>query len=239
MIRKTQDGISWLEFEQFSDIKEICHGVILRDGGSDDPDNVQVHSDAIRKLFDCEHCVMGKQVHGAFVAQVEHSPKGMERIEACDGLMTQNSNSMLLSRHADCQAVLFYDPTKRAIANVHVGWRGSVREVLKKTVMRMERVFGCKPSNLLVCISPSLGPKWAEFRNYRDELPEAFHAFQVKPAYFDFWEISRWQLGEAGVLAHHIEIAKMCTYDNPDDFFSYRREGVTGRHITSIALAKT
>ena len=76
----------------------------------------------------------------------------------------------------------------------------------------------------------------ADFINYKKELPEQFLEFEVAPFYFDFWKISMWQLQLAGVLPHHIEIASKCTYSDSDNFFSYRREGVTGRNATMIWL---
>ncbi|MCB1117235.1 MAG: peptidoglycan editing factor PgeF [Chlamydiia bacterium] len=239
MIRKTQNDVTWLEFEQLADIKGLVHGVMTRQGVCEctDSGNVQVHMQAIKRAFGQEDCAMGKQCHGTHVEEVARA-KGLVTVEACDGLMTSSEGVMLLTRHADCQAVLFYDPICKAVANAHAGWRGSARGILPKAVKQMEKVYGSKPENLLVCISPSLGPKWAEFRNFEQELPEGFYRFQTRPTYFDFWEISRWQLKEAGVLDHHIEIAKLCTYDNPQDFFSFRRDGVTGRHISSIGFAK-
>lgn len=140
-------------------------------------------------------------------------------------------------RHADCQAALLYDPVQKAIGNVHCGWRGSILNIYEEVVMQMNALYGSQPRDILVCISPSLGPMAAEFIHFKKELPESFWKYQVKPTYFDFWEISKRQLLEVGILEKNIEIAGMCTYTNQKDFFSYRRNKLTGHHGTCIALS--
>ena len=124
------------------------------------------------------------------------------------------------------------DPVCRAIANVHAGWKGNAQNIYREVIERMHALFRSRPENLLVGISPSLGPDASEFVNWQSELPEFFWEFQFKPNYFNLWELSRKQLLSCGVLAHHIEIASICTYANPQDFFSYRRCKKSGRHGT-------
>jgi polyphenol oxidase len=140
-------------------------------------------------------------------------------------------------RWNDCQAAILYDPIHRALANVHAGWRGNVQNIYRTAVQKMVHSFGSKPQDLLVGISPSIGPKHAEFKNYKSEFPEEFWEFQVKPTYFDLWQIARHQFESSGVLAHHIQIAEICTFDHPSDYFSYRRDKTTGRHAT-VAMLK-
>jgi copper oxidase (laccase) domain-containing protein len=131
------------------------------------------------------------------------------------------------------------------VANVHAGWRGQVKQIYRITLDKMACVFGTRPEEVLVCISPSLGPDHSEFIHYQEELPTDFLLFQTKPTYFDLWAISQYQLESCGVLPHHIEIAKIDTYAHPDDFFSYRREKatghtdpITGSHGTVVALCR-
>jgi copper oxidase (laccase) domain-containing protein len=88
---------------------------------------------------------------------------------------------------------------------------------------------------LFAAISPSLGPCCGEFVNYHQELPEAFHGYQIRPNYFDFWAISKDQLRDSGVRSEQIEIAEKCTVCE-EDYFSYRRDGVTGRFASVIGL---
>lgn len=248
MIRKSKGATEWLEFEQLSDIAHLSHAVFLRHGGysnppfglnmggntGDDSENIARNRAHIAELFGIPKIISSFQKHGTNILTVPTADPLLE--QNCDGICTQASGIGLLIKHADCQAALFYDPIKRAIANVHCGWRGNVQNIYGKTVDYMQKTFGSRPENLLVCISPSLGPEASEFKNYLEELPQHFYSYQVKPTYFNLWAISQMQLEEAGILPAHIELANICTYTNGEDFFSYRREKITGRHGTIICL---
>lgn len=253
MIRKKNGKIEWLEFELLSEHKQIKHGVFLRHGGvSQDPftslnvgrkmgDPLQCTDEnrsRITQILNIEHLISAYHIQGTHIEQV-CEPK--DEFTNCDGLMTSEQSCGLLTIHADCQAAMFFDPIHGAIANIHAGWRGQVNQIYEKTISKMRDLFQTKPEDLLVAISPSLGPESAEFTNFRKELPEEFWPFQVKPMFFDLWAISRFQLEKCGVLPHHIQIAEIDTYANPQDYFSYRREKAsgkrTGNHGSVIALA--
>lgn len=247
MRRKKKGEVEWLEFELLADIPGLFHAVFLRHGGvsqngytslniggrEDEPYDRKRNLEKIREIIGVPF-VMGEQIHGT---NVEFIPTpDPSRLNFCDGLITQKNNLGLLCKHADCQAAIFYDPVHRAIGNVHCGWRGNVKNIYAEMIRQMQQQFHSRPEELLVCISPSLGPDASEFINYRTEWPEEYWKFQFKPTYFDLWSISRHQLIEAGVLPHHIEVAQICTYSNPQDFFSYRREKKCGHHATVVAL---
>lgn len=198
----------------------------------DNKEHVQANCHAIRQKLGLSLLLQSKQCHGTDI-HVIVDPHA--EIPPCDGLITHLKGVGLMIKHADCQAALFYDPIQQVIAAVHAGWKGSCGQIYTKTIQILKEKFGSRPENLLVGLSPSLGPDHAEFVNYRSEFSEAFWDYQVKPTYFDFWAISCDELKSAGVLAHHIEVARKCTYANPD-CFSYRREKVTGRMGSVIAL---
>ena len=257
MQRYSEETIEWLEFDLLAGIPNLKHGVFLRTGGSsgapfaslntsyligDCPKRVtanlaKITAHLTKQLSQAPKTIWGRGCHGTFLAEVNHLSE--TEILHCDGLLSKNVDIALLMKHADCQIALFYDPMNQCIANVHAGWRGSVQNIFAHTIEQMKGKFGTDPANLFVCISPSLGPEKAEFVNYKQELPEEFWQFQVQATYFDLWTISEYQLQNSGVLPHHIEIARLCTYCNPHDFFSYRREQVTGRHATYIALTSS
>lgn len=181
-----------------------------------------------------------RQIHGDRIFIANNSLTEDLEVDGYDALMTNLPQIGLMIQQADCQAVTLYDPIHAAIAAIHCGWKGSVLNILAKTTRAMERHYNSSPADLQTTISPSLGPCCSEFMNHHQELPSSFLAFQVKENYFDFWQISKMQLIEAGHKEENIHTMGQCTSCSPD-FFSYRRanrnsNGRTGRCATVIVL---
>ncbi len=212
MIRKNRGEIEWLEFSLLQG-QEINHGTYLR--GEDQIDALYF-----------------KQVHGKNIALVNVR----DALYTADGGATIIKGLPIAIKHADCQAAIFYDPVLKVIALVHAGWRGLVQNIYKETVNKLIESFQVNAKNLIVCIGPSLEPEHSEFINFKDEFPQIFWQFQVKPNYFNLWDIARFQLEELGINKQNIEIAEIGTYSNPADFYSYRRSKDTLRNITVAAL---
>ncbi len=250
MLKKEYKGITWLEFEKLQDFKQIRHAIFCRQGGvscgpylglnlsdtvGDNPLHVnQNRHKAFLALSHPTPLVTAHQVHGARVQAVYKAVD--EKAPNCDSLITNTNKLTLAIQHADCQAAIFFDPVSNAIGCVHSGWKGNCLNIYKNTIDKMHEEFGSKASNLIVCISPSLGPEKAEFIHYKTEFPEPFWRFQTKNNYFNLWELARWQLETEGVLPQNIELAKLCTYSNADTFYSYRRDKLCGRNLTTVWL---
>lgn len=240
-------GIQWLEFDLLRATGCIQHASFLRTGGisagpyaslnlladsGDRTQSVEQNRQLAKQCLGLKSVQPLHQVHGVAIHQITHE---QQAALVGDALITRTPNLGLIIYHADCQAALFFDPVTRTIAAVHCGWKGSVANLYGKVVARLCQL-GCRPENLLVGISPSLGPSNAQFIHYRKEIPEIYWDYQVRPDYFDFWAISERQLTDSGVLPHHIEMARICTYANADLCFSHRRDKPTGRNGTVISL---
>lgn len=234
MERKKKNGIIWLEFKLLQLFPEVKHGVFLNLelGEKDSPENPRRALD----LLGIKKGAKLKQCHKADIKEVALDNQSLVHFDDYDGMVTAEKGVGLLIRHADCQATIFYDPVHQVLGNVHCGWRGSIQNIYRKTVNAIQAIYGTNPADLIVCIGPSLGPEAAEFKHYKEELPEVFWEYQVRPTYFDFWEISRIQLMEAGIPEKQIEIAKICTYENKEEYFSYRRNKDTPHHGTLVGL---
>lgn len=226
MLLKNKKGLAWLEFKQLQKFPLLFHGIFLKPCNFNQPNTEK----KVQTLFNFSPMLKSRQTHGKKVMWTSN-----KKVFSCDGLITKKRGLGLLATHADCQAALFYDPSKNAIAVVHCGWRGNVQNIYAETVTSLQEK-GSKPENILVCISPSLGPNYSEFIHYRKEFPKSFWKYQIKPNYFNLWDISRDQLLACGILPHHIEIAKICTYSNRLHFFSYRRNKEKGRNGTVIGI---
>jgi len=187
------------------------------------------------RVFDADDCLKGesKEILGGLTDTFGLEPE--YRFEA-DAIVTDIPGKFLVIQVADCQSVLIYDPVQEVVANVHSGWRGSINNIIGCTLKVMENSFGCRSRDMVAGVGPSLGPCCAEFINYKKEIPEAFWKYKNDTNHFDFWSISRDQLCEAGVLLENVDLSRMCTKCDSNRFFSFRREGTTGRFAALIGL---
>ncbi len=241
-----------LEFTNLKVFPQIVHSVFTRRGGvSNQP------FDSLNVSFsngDKEACVAENrsrimnaldrnstpvfidQVHEDNIIVLENN-KIEKFLYKADGIITNVKGKLLFIQVADCQSVMMFDPVNNVIANVHSGWRGSVKNIIGKCVDIMGKKFGTSPENIVAGISPSLGPCCAEFVNYRKEFPESVWKYKEKDSLnFDFWELSFYQLLQKGVRADNIENMNICTKCFSKTFFSYRKEKITGRFACVIGL---
>lgn len=178
-----------------------------------------------------------RQTHGDKIIKVEESASNSKIVEG-DAWINSVKNTICAINTADCQAVLLFDPIKKVAAAVHNGWRGSVQNIVGKTVAKMIRDLGSKPENILAGISPSLGPCCAYFTNPFEELPQTLHTYILPDEHsVDFLAYTEHELVMAGLKASNIETAKLCTKCNSDLFFSYRADhNNPGRMAALISL---
>lgn len=250
MILKNKNGVAFFQFPNLAQFDNICHGVFTRNGGysgfpyqslnislnvGDAKNDVVRNRRIIEKCFD-KKLVFVDQNHGTNVLSLDKNhAQNIAEFSKYDAMITNMPKKMLAIQTADCQAVLMYDPIKNVVANVHSGWRGSVKNIIQTTIKAMENNFDCKAENIFAGISPSLGPCCAQFRNYKEEFPETLLKYKVGIDRFDFWKLSGDQLCETGMPPDNIHSSKICTKCN-DLFFSFRREAVTGRFACVIGL---
>ncbi len=231
-------GIEHAVFTRRGGVSETCYDSLnISYGTGDQSDRVRANLRIMKEVLAADHLVFMNQCHGddIFVLRDEHLKPPDHTIHA-DALVTDLKKVGLLVKQADCQSVILFDPGKEVVSNVHCGWRGNRSNIVGKVVDLMTAEFGCRSSNLLAAVGPSLGPCCAEFVTYQELFPEHFTGFMVRENYFDLTAISRFQLLEAGLLCENIEIAGLCTKCRTDLFFSYRGEGITGRFGTVVML---
>jgi len=158
---------------------------------------------------------------------------------AADILLSDQDNTVLAVRTADCLPILLADPQKGICAAVHAGWRGTAAGVAKQAVHAMcER--GAESEHILASLGPCIGPccfeigeeAAAALRNSADSAADFVH----KNA--DLRQINRLQLLQSGLPEQNIELIPACTACDNKRFFSFRRDaGLTGRHLAVVAIA--
>jgi purine-nucleoside/S-methyl-5'-thioadenosine phosphorylase / adenosine deaminase len=147
---------------------------------------------------------------------------------------------LLTVRAADCVPILLADRQSGAIAAVHAGWRGTAAGAVLAAVQALTWRFGTEPRDVVAAIGPSIGPCCYAVG---DELLEKFKLHpdasrwfdRAGGLHFDLWQATRDQLERAGVRSQNIHTSELCTFDHPDVFHSYRRDGkAAGRLAAAI-----
>jgi len=240
--------LEWLDFDILANYPDVIGKVFLRHGGTstgafnslnlsdsvgDHPDNVKVNRSFIQKNMRVDNLVFAKQEHGIKIIEIDRN--NFLNFKVADGLYTKEKDIGLAVTHADCQAAIFFDKENQIIGIAHAGWRGIIGNIYSKMVENFLRE-GSQIDNILVSISPSICFQHSEFKNYKKDFPKKYWAFQKDHYLFDFWDIAESQLLDLGIKRENIEISKICTYCNPKDYYSYRRDKITGRHATVVAI---
>ncbi len=252
MTPAARNGLSFFQFEGLCAAGGLDHGIFTRAGGvsrgpfeslnlaagvGDDDAAVRINRDRVAACFHGRRLSLVRQVHGTGIRIVAGAAAGAGNDPAppeADALVTDAAGVWLAVLVADCQPVLIADPERGVVAAVHSGWRGSIANIIGRTVSVMTTRYGCRPEGMLAGIGPSLGPCCAEFIHYRTEIPRPFWGYRDHRSHFDFWAVSRDQLLDAGLRSDRIEESRICTRCRPDRFFSYRHTRTTGRFAAVI-----
>ena len=175
------------------------------------------------------------QVHGTHVI---HAPSEyVEGVEA-DAVWSDEPGFACAVMTADCLPVILADVECQCVAAAHCGWRGLAGGILKQTIEAMP----VDPSRLVAWLGPAIGPTsfevggdvLAAFYLAEDDL--AVHPIsETNNKYFlDLNILAGRQLLALGLDPSQVSGGDTCTYSDPQRFYSYRRDGETGRMVTLI-----
>lgn len=176
-----------------------------------------------------------EQVHGTRV--IDAAAHVASRIPPqADASFSRQSGVCCAVMTADCLPVLFCDDSGSVVGAAHAGWRGLLAGVLEQTIAAM----GAPPATLLAYLGPAIGPQAFEVG---DEVRGAFAAadaataaaFAPLPAgkwLADIYRLARLRLAAQGV--DRVFGGALCTASDARRFFSYRRDGLTGRMASLI-----
>ncbi len=200
---------------------------------------------------DLKRFVFMNQTHSKNVRIVTKEDAGRGTVEwktaipNTDALITNTPGIFLITQVADCVPILFFDPIQKVIAIAHAGWQGTLKKITKEVIRKMQKKFNCQPNDIIAGIGPSIGPCCFEVgEDVISQLRNSFSEKVIKTVttkkngktFIDLWKLNKKQLIESGIAEENIEIIKICTVCNTDNFFSYRKEKETGRFGIGIIL---
>ncbi len=199
--------------------------------------------------------ILGVKPDRFLTAYQIHSPDVVEAVQPwtadqrprADAIVTRAPDLAIGISTADCGPVLLADPQARVIGAAHAGWRGALSGVTDAAITAMERL-GADRSRIVAALGPMIRQRNYEVGNdllerfVAAELGNArfFTAGRDGHALFDLAGYVTDRLARAGITK--VEDLGLCTYAEPDRFFSYRRsthraEPDYGRHVNAIVLA--
>ena len=176
-----------------------------------------------------------EQVHGTAVVRADTVRD--DEVPRADAAWTDRKGVICAVLTADCLPVLFSDRAGTRVAAAHAGWRGLAAGVLEATVAAL----GVPGDEILAWLGPAIGPESYEVDEtvraaFLAADPAAEAAFTpTRPGHWhlDLYTAARRRLEAHGVTVHGGEY---CTFREADRFYSYRRDGLTGRMATVIWL---
>jgi polyphenol oxidase len=175
-----------------------------------------------------------KQVHGVHVVDAREATDGVE----ADGVYTRSADVACAVLTADCLPLLVCNRAGTEVAAIHAGWRGLSFGVIESTIAAMQ----ARPSTLLTYLGPAIGPQSYEVG---DDVRDTFiaHDKRATSAFIlgpngkwlaNLYELARQRLNEIGIM--QVFGGDYCTMTDSERFYSYRRDGVTGRMASLIWL---
>jgi YfiH family protein len=210
----------------------------LGDHVGDDPMTVKQNRALLRRLLPNEPCWL-RQVHGT--AAFGMDGHGCSTPPDADAVFSRQPGNVCAVLVADCLPVLLCDRAGTMVAVIHAGWRGMAAGVIERTVT----AIGPSATPLIAWLGPAIGPNHFEVGN---EVRQAFITNDRRTAtafvsqdersgkwFADLFVLARLRLLKAGV--NEVYGGDVCTFSDPERFFSYRRDGATGRMAGLIWLA--
>lgn len=187
-----------------------------------------------------------RQVHGTTVLRLDAASPGAALPEA-DAAWTSERGIACTVLVADCLPLLLAARDGSAVAAVHAGWRGLAAGVLPATLRALQQDAGLAPQALCAWLGPCIGPQvfevGADVLQAFGQAPQAAdpRLFQPRPRadgamrwLADLPALAAAQLQAAGVPAAAIALSGRCTFSDASAFFSFRRDGLTGRMAAAI-----
>jgi YfiH family protein len=191
-----------------------------------------------------ENLILMHQSHSNNVIVIDKKNKNNKEFKS-DALITQIKGLVLGVLTADCVPIILYDQNSETVACIHAGWKGCLSGVIENTLSKLKAIN--LNNNIIACVGPCIGKN-----NYETDL-DFFNIFEKKSnfnsSFFTkkndkkyFFDIRGFVNNKLKILGvNYIDNLEMDTFQDSDNFFSYRRsrklrENDYGRCISVIAL---
>ncbi len=166
-----------------------------------------------------------------------------ERPPIGDASFTSQKDTVCVVMTADCLPILVSNNKGTEVAAIHAGWQGLAKGVVESTLSQLNSAA----ESLLIWIGPSIQQSYYEVgEDVYAEFARCHSGAEMRAAFLT-QKHQKWlanvpllavqRLVRCGVLLKNIYLSNECTYANPDKYYSYRRDGMTGRMASAIFIS--
>ncbi len=257
LVYNNKDGIEYIQFKKLLEYPEITHCYTLRSGEQLNFPPIYKDANMLKQSYSKICKCLGLNENTVIKPHQTHTDNveivdEIKELNEVDGMLTNKANITLLTTSADCTSLLFYDPVKKVIGDVHSGWRGTLQGISKKAVEKMIEEYHCNPQDIICCICPCIKQCCFEVhKDVKDMFEEKYIYMQegnlefIKEGkiidekqkyYIDTTKINIQLLKETGLKEENIIDSGICTVCNSQDFHSYRADKEnSGRNAAIIS----
>lgn len=262
IIHIKKENCQYLQFKKLLKFDNLRHAYGLK------PTNYKIRTvdetEDVRKNYkdlcecigaDYDKLIVPNQTHTNVVKSVEVAENNVGRTEIkykdTDGLVTDIKGAALATTNADCILLMFYDPVKNVIANVHSGWKGTFQKIAVNSVNKMVEEYGSDPKDIICCICPSIRKCHFEVEKDVKDMCEEIFGYTNQTNNFieyvgkkderDKWKIdtvmiNKIMLQDCGLLPENIVDSGICSVCNCDIVHSFRIEK-TGYGVSTAVIS--
>ena len=213
-----------------------------------DPKSSQQHRQLLleNSNTDSKELFLVKQVHGDRIFILNDPQKSVDQVELeeADALITHLTGKPIAVLTADCVPVILYDPEQHVTGVIHAGRKGTQKRIVSKVLSILSDTYGCRAEDVVMALGPAIGGCCYEVEDsciapFREHYEgwEKFVTVNSRGRYMlDLLKANEDDAVAAGILEENIHRSGECTSCNNDRWFSYRREGTTGRMVSLVML---
>jgi len=252
---KIRNGLPYFEIPELANLGWVQHAFLTRQGGEslppydslnlsdkngDQKEFVSKNENRILKAFgfDPGRLVLLDQMHQDQILLLRKPITTLPSILEYDALITNSPNAFLGILTADCLPIFVVDQKRKVIAAIHAGRQGTTLHITAKVLKKMKEEFGCSLKDFIIALGPSIGaccyeidekvfhPEWEPYSILRG----------VGKWMVDLAKVNIAQMKREGITEEQISSIPLCTHCHSDLFFSYRKEGRTGRELSFIGM---
>lgn len=253
--QRIKNNLLYFEIPEFGKIGWIRHAFLTRQGGvsgspycslnlSDKNGDREEFVSRNRKTiaetfgFDSGRLILLDQIHQDRILLLKKDTSPLPSPLEFDALVTNSPDTFLGILTADCLPIFVVDRRKRVIAAIHAGRQGTALRIAAKTLRKMKEEFGCLRKDLLIAMGPSIGPFCYEIdeKVFHQEWRPFSVLKETGKWMVDLARINISQMKGEGIEEEQISWVNLCTHCHGDLFFSYRKEGRTGRQLSFIGV---